>query len=581
MRKINRIIMILVSVLLSLVLITSSVLSGTFAKYVTGEKSASSNTGRVAKWGITVTSGTHLNTKYSEMGDGAFKVHTTGATKMLAPGTRGSLAWFRVSGNPEVAYDIDFTGDISIGSGYQSIPLSDGTTMTYFPIIIYLVAYDVQEDGSLSPTSSLNTNSYKIDFTITHKINASSGNNYASVDTNLDLGTCCRTYGFTNLDSVANVMNGTYRNSKTGATYPEVNLDNVFDQTNFAPNHEIDRIYAVEWCWPYNSESSYPKDHHKGVRAYQTREKDTLLAEAIAADPTSDDFNITVNMSAAVTQIKNYSTSYTFTDDGKVLFGSYPQTDVTESMEKTLNDIAGTNYSTWTSYGYTSGNMRYTDVTLDNGEKYRGVYFTEARNNPQSENGYLPNQAYWFKYEPIKWTIFDRDMSEGKILIFCDLAIDSQQFQSGDVPSGLYKNNYEYSTIRTWLNETFYNTAFNDLQKQVIITTEVVNDAASADLSDNTYVCANTNDNVFLLSYAEAGKYFPGEESTRKKYPTDYALAQGVYKYRGAIEWWLRSPNRNESEIEVRAVAYTGNRTYRNPPGSSDMGVLPALWIKL
>ena len=50
--RVNKIMMITVSVLLSLVLITSSVVSSTFAKYVsTGKASASA---RVAKWGVNI-----------------------------------------------------------------------------------------------------------------------------------------------------------------------------------------------------------------------------------------------------------------------------------------------------------------------------------------------------------------------------------------------------------------------------------------------------------------------------------------------------------------------------------------------
>lgn len=52
MRKNNKKLMIVVSVLLSLVLITSSVVSGTMAKYVTSGNSSSS--ARVAKWGVNV-----------------------------------------------------------------------------------------------------------------------------------------------------------------------------------------------------------------------------------------------------------------------------------------------------------------------------------------------------------------------------------------------------------------------------------------------------------------------------------------------------------------------------------------------
>lgn len=38
----------------------------------------------------------------------------------------------------------------------------------------------------------------------------------------------------------------------------------------------------------------------------------------------------------------------------------------------------------------------------------------------------------------------------------------------------VYPNNYAESTVRKWLNETFYNTAFSELQKQIILTTTVV-----------------------------------------------------------------------------------------------------------
>lgn len=52
MRKINKIMMMTVAILLSLVLITSSVVSGTLAKYTTS--SSTSDSARVAKWGVTV-----------------------------------------------------------------------------------------------------------------------------------------------------------------------------------------------------------------------------------------------------------------------------------------------------------------------------------------------------------------------------------------------------------------------------------------------------------------------------------------------------------------------------------------------
>ena len=120
MRKTKRIITIAVSVLLILVLVTSAGLSSTMAKYVASTKTVTSNTGTVAQWGINITPGTHLSTHYTDMGNGTYKVQTTGNAKAVAPGTRGSLAYIKFSGTPEVAYKIDVSGSINIGYGFWS-----------------------------------------------------------------------------------------------------------------------------------------------------------------------------------------------------------------------------------------------------------------------------------------------------------------------------------------------------------------------------------------------------------------------------------------------------------------------------
>ena len=52
MKKSNKMLMMIVSILLTLVLITTSVLSGTLAKYTTS--TSSSDRARVAKWGVVI-----------------------------------------------------------------------------------------------------------------------------------------------------------------------------------------------------------------------------------------------------------------------------------------------------------------------------------------------------------------------------------------------------------------------------------------------------------------------------------------------------------------------------------------------
>ncbi len=297
-----------------------------------------------------------------------------------------------------------------------------------------------------------------------------------------------------------------------------------------------------------------------------------------------------------------------------IYFGSYPQTLVRDSA---LSSALGSYSSnTWTSYGYykngsISNYMYYTDKEY-NGEKYRGVYFTEKRPyyTTGSNIGSTPNNwaydivsssnyktyntstVYWFKYEPIKWKIVKEQ--SGYATLVADLILDSQNYYISDTTSqttrtdyqgnsaSAYSNNYQYSTIRTWLNVTFYETAFTDLQKALIQTTTVDNSVSSTGYSSNNYACGNTNDKIFLLSYQEANTYF-GSNSARQKKSTDYAKSQGLWtntdSYLGNGYWWLRSPN--------YFYSYPSRRVDRD--GSFDsigvnytmVGVVPALVIRL
>lgn len=298
------------------------------------------------------------------------------------------------------------------------------------------------------------------------------------------------------------------------------------------------------------------------------------------------------------------------TDTGEyILFGSYPQTRVADgTITAALNGMRGTlptssNSYDWTSYGYyISGDvtnfMWYIDLEYSGG-KYRGVYFTSYRpyyptnsssssNSYQDDNGYSTGTVYWFKYEPIKWRILTE--SDGKAMILSELMLDSQQYdyESGKETYG--NNNYAESTIRRWLNDTFYNTAFGELQQAIIETTEVDNSVYSTGYSSNRYACENTFDKVFLLSYMEVVNSSYGfstsssSSSTRQKQGSDYCKAQGSWTsttsgYVGNGYWWLRSPD-DFNSYNARLVFVDGLL------GGSDVystlyGVVPALVISL
>ena len=283
-----------------------------------------------------------------------------------------------------------------------------------------------------------------------------------------------------------------------------------------------------------------------------------------------------------------------------IYFGSYPQAEVTDSATTSaLLTTAGdpqNSTSGWTSYNYyVSGSqtdcMYYKDITYGE-EKYRGVYIKKYRptNTTGSGSVYYVNSLYWFKYELIEWDIVKEE--SGYVTIVCNMALDKQAYQdtyfngynnSVGTPSGTYANNYKYSTIRKWLNDTFYQTAFNSLQQAIIQTVEVNNSASSTrDLYNNPYLCENTFDKVWILSHSEAFEYFSNGK-IREKACTDYAESQGGSYESGGIRdsssWWIRTPL--DSNSSRARTAYDKDHIDYSIINSINIGVVPVLQIKL
>ena len=297
------------------------------------------------------------------------------------------------------------------------------------------------------------------------------------------------------------------------------------------------------------------------------------------------------------------------TDDGKIVyFGTYPQTKVnSEDLIEKLNNKAGDlptaeDSRKWVDYGYyISGSVQsymwYQDIVYAGG-KYRGVYFIKYRptcidfyasesSSYQDDNGYATSTVYWFKFEPIKWRVLTE--SNGKALLLADLVLDSQDYEPVFATEEYlhngktgYSNNYELSHIRAWLNDDFYNTAFTKTQQSIIVSTDVDNSVASTGDVSNGYLCVNTCDKIFLLSYSEAtnSSYGLDSDSSRQAFGSDYAKAQGLFEVneRGSL-WWLRTPYCGAA-MQARNVSFDLEITYYNVEMAEE-GVRPACWITL
>lgn len=288
-----------------------------------------------------------------------------------------------------------------------------------------------------------------------------------------------------------------------------------------------------------------------------------------------------------------------------IQYGSYPQSRVTDSATvAALNDLSDD--MIWSSYGYASGNgkkgsmvtgdwMQYIDVTY-NGEKYRGVYFTQyrpfrsylesnAENSQQDDNGYSTNVYYWFRYEPLSWIVLDAENG----LLLCQKAIDAQPHTQDIYESGseLYNNSgcttyacdYTTSYLRTWLNSSFLNTAFSFDERENIVSHSWDNSSATTAFSK--YSSSSTNDYIATLSYSEAqnAAYGFNADSARQSVVTDYAKCQGVYLSDSGVNSnsHLRSPGCGSG---FAAGINSGGSIYEDGlVESTRVGVRPIMYV--
>lgn len=187
--------------------------------------------------------------------------------------------------------------------------------------------------------------------------------------------------------------------------------------------------------------------------------------------------------------------------------------------------------------------------------------------------------------EPIEWIIVAKGGNEA--LLVSKYILDNQSYNI----TGLYTT-WENSTLRAWLNDSFYKAAFSDEDKNHIVTKLINNN------KNLRYPKANsgndTVDNVFLLSIDECGTYFGAPNladcpklATRG---TNYAKTTnnrgGHLTVRDKNDWaignsqyWLRSTGASNS-YAASIMQIGGIDLYGNMSDLVYLGVRPAIWVK-
>ena len=144
--------------------------------------------------------------------------------------------------------------------------------------------------------------------------------------------------------------------------------------------------------------------------------------------------------------------------------------------------------------------------------------------------------------EPIEWIVLAQE--DGRALLLSRYALDVIPYNE-DYTLGPA---WETCSLRTWLNNTFMNTAFSKSEQKCLLTTLVPNGFDQGHPSYSLVPQNDTVDYIFCPSYAEVKAYIPNE-SQRCTEPTPYATSKGVRindPDNPNAEWWIRSPDDNK-----------------------------------
>lgn len=245
-------------------------------------------------------------------------------------------------------------------------------------------------------------------------------------------------------------------------------------------------------------------------------------------------------------------------------------------------------------FGEYPQSLKTDDVTITSGMDDRGYYlgsdgccYARVWGNPfialsgfgysgplkfQSGEEIKKNTVYYFKVEPIRWRILYEDGDTA--LLLCDSIIANRAYNDTRTSS------YEQSTIRAWLNDQFYNTAFSVLQRTLINTVFIDNSPGD-----------DTNDKVFLLKRKDVTNPAYGfspddaaDDPARLMLVSDYAKASGTQMCCADHGLWMLGEAHFGSfadSMNVSLVGDYGRAIYESLMVGDCFGVVPALQIRL
>lgn len=212
------------------------------------------------------------------------------------------------------------------------------------------------------------------------------------------------------------------------------------------------------------------------------------------------------------------------------------------------------------------------EIKLDRSLFYEGNVVTFGRYEQDNNEGNGP--------EPIEWDVVY--ISDDTAMLMSRYILDAREYGYNEDAGS-----WETSNMRAWLNNDFFNIAFN-IQEQSAIRITALENNGFENYGYHMTEGQDTDDKVYLLSFADAGYTYSNDEA-RMRTGTDYALAKGLYAGDGlqvngrpTSPWWLRSPEAEEDVAFVSVgVIDSGGHIACLTSSLQNVGVCPCICVNL
>ena len=167
--------------------------------------------------------------------------------------------------------------------------------------------------------------------------------------------------------------------------------------------------------------------------------------------------------------------------------------------------------------------------------------------------------------EVIEWRILE--IKDDRALVISQYGLAAKPY---DVDWG---GTWDVSTLRSWLNNEFFNDAFSSEEQQLIPLVSVY----SWNEPGESEPQLRTEDHIFLLSPEEAEKYFASDEDRQTRSTASVENMSGSYR-----AWWLRSLGKKFYEYGSYAYVDGSGEIYTNEMYPNYGGLVrPAFWMDI